>query len=176
MHVAQSRTVDTAHLVIDETARPEAPYVGMSRGRQSNTAYVITEQVRAADLSPRPRPAPEITVPGTGAAWQPHRLTALIAVLDREQGDLTGTEVMRRELDRAASLATLAPVWADLTRAYATPRYEETIRSQLPAGEWQQFRQDSRADIPCPSQVRLETPATSQNWSVPFQPTASTPP
>jgi hypothetical protein len=29
---------------------------------------------------------------------------------------------MHRELDRAASLATMAPVWADITRTHATRR------------------------------------------------------
>jgi len=34
VHVAQGRTVDTAHLVVDETAGRESFYVGMSRGRE----------------------------------------------------------------------------------------------------------------------------------------------
>ena len=49
VHVAQSRTVDTAHLVVDEVARRAGFYVGMSRGSERNTAYVVTEQARAAD-------------------------------------------------------------------------------------------------------------------------------
>ncbi len=44
VHVAQGRTVETAHLVVDETAGREAFYVGMSRGRQQNTAYVVHER------------------------------------------------------------------------------------------------------------------------------------
>ncbi len=50
---------------------------------------------------------------------------------------------MRRDLDRAASLATLAPAWADVTRAHATRRYERTIRSLLAAEDWQQYQQDA---------------------------------
>jgi len=143
VHVAQSRTVDTAHLIIDETAGREAFYVGLSRGRQRNTAYVVTERARAADLSPRPRHSPDVADPGAGRAWRPHRLAVLAGVLDREQGDMTGTEVMRRELDLAASLATLAPVWTDLTRACSTRRHEVAIRALLPQGEWQRFREDA---------------------------------
>jgi hypothetical protein len=56
-------------------------------------------------------------------------------VLGREQAELTGTEVMRRELDQAASLATLAPVWADLTRVASTRRDEAAIRALLPPGD-----------------------------------------
>jgi hypothetical protein len=143
VHVAQSRTVVTAHLVIDETAGRQAFYVGMSRGRERNTAYVVIDRARAADLSAQPRPSPDVADPGVAHGWRPHRLTVLAAVLDREQGDLTGTEVMRRELDRAASLATLAPLWADLTRVCATRRHETAIQALLSPGDWQQFCQDT---------------------------------
>ena len=54
VHVAEGRTADTSDLVVDEAAGREAFYVGMGRARQRNTAYVITERARAADLS-RPR-------------------------------------------------------------------------------------------------------------------------
>jgi hypothetical protein len=142
VHVAQGRTVDTGHLVIDDSAGREAFYVGMSRGRERNTAYVVTERARAADLAPGPRPSPDLADPGAGEGWRPHRLTLLAGVLAREQADITGTEVMRRELDRAASLATLAPVWADLTRVCATRRHEAAIRALLPHEGWQRFRKD----------------------------------
>src|SRR5215472_6749802 len=50
---------------------------------------------------------------------------------------------MRRELDRAASLASLAPVWADVTRAYAAGRDEASIRALLALGDWQRLREDA---------------------------------
>ena len=138
VHVAQGRTVDTAHLVVDETAGRESLYVGMSRGRERNTAYVVTERARAADLSPQLRPAPAIKDPGASEdAARPNRFAVLAGVLEREQNEWTATETMRRELERAASLATLAPMWAEVTRAHATRRYENTIRSLLAPGEWQ---------------------------------------
>jgi TrwC relaxase/AAA domain len=144
VHVAQGRTVDTAHMVVDETTGRESLYVGMSRGRQRNTAYVVTERVRAADLSPEPRPAPSLEDPGAAedAPRRPHRLAVLADVLERQQAERTATETMRHELERAASLATLAPIWADVTRTHATRQYEKTIRSLLPAEDWQQYGQD----------------------------------
>jgi conjugative relaxase-like TrwC/TraI family protein len=144
VHVAQGRTVDTAHLLVDDTAGRESLYVGMSRGRERNTAYVVTERARAADLSPELRPAPAIEDPGADedAVPPPHRLAVLADVLEREQADRTATETMRRELERAGSLATLAPMWADVTRAHAVKQYEKTIRSLLAAGEWQRYEQD----------------------------------
>jgi ATP-dependent exoDNAse (exonuclease V) alpha subunit len=42
VHVAQGRTVDTAHLLVTETLSRQSLYVGMSRGREANTAHVVT--------------------------------------------------------------------------------------------------------------------------------------
>ena len=148
VHVAEGRTSGTGHLVVDETAGREAFYVGMGRARQRNTAYVITERARAADLSPESRPAPSLEDPGAAgdAPPRPHRLAVLAGVLARQQAARTATETVRRELDRAASLATLAPIWAEVTRAHATRRHEETIRSLLAAEDWQQYQQDTERE------------------------------
>jgi AAA domain len=145
VYVAQGRTVGTAHLVVDGTARREALYLGMSRGRERNTAYVVTERVHAADLSPDPRPAPDLEDPAASEdpESRPHRLAVLAGVLEREQAEATATETMRHELEQAASLATLAPMWADVTRTHATRQYEHTIRSRLPSDEWHRYQQDA---------------------------------
>jgi conjugative relaxase-like TrwC/TraI family protein len=143
VHIAQSRTVGTGHLVVDETTGREALYVGMSRGRERNTAYVITERARAAGLTPRPRAAPELLDPAAGLGGRPGKIAVLASALERDQGDLTATEAMRNELDRAASLATLAPIWAGLTRASATRRYENIIRSLLSPADWQLYLGDA---------------------------------
>ena len=146
VHVAQGRTVDTAHLVVDETAGRESFYVGMSRGRERNTAYVVTERQRAADLSPGLRPAPGIEDPGQDgdatASPAPARRPCRRAA-SGSRPTVTATETMRQELERSASLATLAPMWADVTRAHATRQYEDTLRSLLPAGDWQQYEHDA---------------------------------
>ena len=142
-HVAQSRTVGTTHLLVDDAMAREALYVGLSRGWERNTAYVITEYARAAELSAVPRVAPELVDHGGGRRSRPHRLTVLAAVLGRERSERTATETVRAELDRAASLSTLAPMWADVTRAHAARRYEDALRSVLPAAAWGQYEQDA---------------------------------
>src|ERR1039457_422995 len=116
----------------------------MSRGRERNMAYVVTERARAADLSPELRPAPDMEDPGTGkdAPPRPHRFAVLAGVLERERAERTATETMRHELEQAGSLATLAPMWADVTRTHAIRRYEDTIQSLLAAGEWRRYEQD----------------------------------
>ncbi len=144
VHVAEGRTVDTAHLVVDETAGREAFYVGMSRGRRQNTAYVVHERVRISDPSPVVRPAPDIRDPMASkrAPWRIHRFAVLGAILDREQGELAATEVMRRELEGAFSLATLSPMWTDVTRAHATRAYENVIHGLLASEEWERYEED----------------------------------
>ncbi|MGH3157685.1 MAG: AAA family ATPase, partial [Streptosporangiaceae bacterium] len=144
VHVAEGRTVDTGHLVADDSAGREALYVGTSRGRERNTIYVVTGHARAADISPELRPSPDITDPAadTDERRRTNRFAALAAVLKREQAERTATETMRRELDSATSLATLAPIWADITRTHATRRYETALRSLLPPADWQQYQND----------------------------------
>jgi hypothetical protein len=142
VHVAQSRTVDTTHLLVDESVGREALYVGLGRGRERNTAYTITERTRAADLSAVPRTAPELVDPGAGRRSQPHRFTVLAAVMEREQSERTATETARAELERVASLTTLAPMWADVTRAHAARRYEDSIRALIAEADWLQYEQD----------------------------------
>ncbi|MEJ7742777.1 MAG: hypothetical protein WKF73_09655 [Nocardioidaceae bacterium] len=43
VHAAQGGTVDTTHTVVTARTGPAALYVGMSRGRDTNTAHVTTE-------------------------------------------------------------------------------------------------------------------------------------
>jgi conjugative relaxase-like TrwC/TraI family protein len=144
VHAAEGRSVDTGHLVVDDSAGRAAQYVGTTRGRERNTFYVVTEHARAADISPQIRPSPDITDPGAHAdeRRRTNRFAILTTVLEREQADLSATETMRRELDKAASLAALAPIWAEVTRTHATRRYDSLVQSLLPAAEWQQYEYD----------------------------------
>jgi len=45
VHAAQGLTVDTSHAVVTTSTGPEALYVGLSRGREANTAHVATVAV-----------------------------------------------------------------------------------------------------------------------------------
>ncbi len=113
------------------------------RGRERNTAYVVTEYARAADISPDLRPAPDLEDPAAEEEIRPSRLSVLTAVLGREQAERTATETMRRELDRVASLAALAPMWADVTRAACVRRCEQVIRSLMTADDWARYSADA---------------------------------
>ena len=59
VHVAQGRTVDTAHLLVTDSLSRQALYVGMTRGRQANTAHVVTGKTAPPDMRTTSRPPPK---------------------------------------------------------------------------------------------------------------------
>ena len=59
-HAALGRTTSTAHVLVDGLGDRQGLYVAMSRGRDANHAYCITNHPRAADTRPGSRPAPEL--------------------------------------------------------------------------------------------------------------------
>ena len=56
VHAAEGRTVDTCHALTGEGLNRALLYVSMSRGREANHAYVITDP-RTADMRPGAMPA-----------------------------------------------------------------------------------------------------------------------
>jgi TrwC relaxase/AAA domain len=64
VHVAQGRTVDTAHLLVTGSLSRQALYVGMTRGRESNTAHVVTGKTAPPGHQPYQQAAPEAVLAG----------------------------------------------------------------------------------------------------------------
>ncbi len=89
-HVAQGRTVDTAHLLVTESLSRQALYVGMTRGREANTAHVVTGQTAPPGHHP---PCQQVAAE-----------SVLASVLQRDADDLSATEQIRH-----------AQEWADGT-------------------------------------------------------------
>ena len=50
--MAQGRTVDTAHVLVTDTLSRQSFYVGMSRGRESNIAHVVTGETAPQGAEP----------------------------------------------------------------------------------------------------------------------------
>ncbi|MGQ0616143.1 MAG: MobF family relaxase [Acidimicrobiia bacterium] len=92
VHKAQGLTVDQAVLIADERTTAEALYVGMTRGRRSNTALVITDPL---DLEHTPDPATPREV--------------LAGALGRVSAEVSATETLRHVLAASESLAVLKP-------------------------------------------------------------------
>ncbi|MGH9247682.1 MAG: MobF family relaxase [Acidimicrobiales bacterium] len=101
IHKAQGVTVDRSVLVVDPGLTAEALYVGMTRGRQDNTALVITDPLNL-DHHGREEPVDPVRV--------------LADVLRRDTHERAAVEEIRHVLERSESLAVLKPRLANLDR------------------------------------------------------------
>jgi hypothetical protein len=107
-HRAQGSTVDTAHLLVTDQLTRALLYVGMTRGRHANHAYVATHQT-ASDLH---EPHPEQTMQGV-----------LEAVFNDPGVEQSAHEIMRQELDNATRLDRLIPIHEYLCQFDARGRF-----------------------------------------------------
>lgn len=112
VHRAQGATVDTGHALVDpDTASRELLYVAMTRGKQSNHAYVIQPDPHEVETHLDP---PE----------EKTRVEQLARVLARNDAELTATETLTRETDKHASLSTLLDEYDVLAREAQAQRWE----------------------------------------------------
>lgn len=109
-HRAQGSTVDTAHLVVTDQLTRALLYVGMTRGRHTNHAYIATHQT-ATDLH---QPHPEQTMQDL-----------LEAILHNPGVEQAAHEVLRQELDNTSRLDRLIPIHEHLCQQDARTRYHE---------------------------------------------------
>ncbi|MFG1926852.1 MobF family relaxase [Cryptosporangium sp. NPDC048952] len=122
VHRAQGSTVDTAHALVTPEMGREHLYVAATRARRSTHLYVPTHELLPLDederldrtrYDPRVRAAREV----------------LDTVLGRENAELSATETIRDNQERAASLATLVPRYLYVADLLAERRYKPIIRS-----------------------------------------------
>ncbi|TCC48044.1 conjugal transfer protein [Kribbella pittospori] len=111
-HRAQGATVDNAHLLVTDQLTRALMYVGMTRGRDTNLAYVATHQ-SSSDLH---EPHSEQTMQDV-----------LEAVLNDPGVEQSAHEVLRRELDNATRLDRLVPIHEHLCQLDAKKRYRQAI-------------------------------------------------
>ena len=80
IHVAQGRTVDTSHVLVTDTLSRQSLYVGMSRGRESNIAHVVTGETAPEGKEPYEQATAEAVI---------HQ------VMERDSRELSATEQIR---------------------------------------------------------------------------------
>ena len=114
VHVAQGRTVDTAHLLVTDSLSRQALYVGMTRGRQSNTAHVVTGKTAPPGHQPYQQATPE---------------SVLADVMQRDAGDLSATEQIRQAQEWAGGTGHLLTLWSAAIRQSLATR-TSTSRSR----------------------------------------------
>ena len=116
VHVAQGRTVDTAHLLVTDSLSRQALYVGMTRGRQSNTAHIITGTTAPPGHEPYQQATPE---------------SGLVGIMGRDDGDLSATEQIRQAQDWASGTGHLLTLWTAAIRQTSSPGIDEQITARL---------------------------------------------
>ncbi len=145
-HVAQSKTVDTGHLLVSSDMGREGFYVGMTRGRERNTAHVVTSHPVGDHLGGT-RPDPDLG--GREAHDEATTAEAVLAnIMAREaENDLTATEVMRRAMDYPASMPHLHAVWKQTTREQAFPAYDRALCGRLAPGDYARYLKDPERPV-----------------------------
>lgn len=118
VHAAQGTTVDTTHTVVTPATGPAALYVGMSRGRETNTAHVTT------------RTAPEDPADGTERhALHRDPVATLAAILDTTETSpsRSAVAIATESAEHAASARTAAELLADAAQLTATERTRDHL-------------------------------------------------
>jgi hypothetical protein len=129
-HVGQGRTVDTAHLLVTGTLSRRSLYVGLTRGRESNTAHIVTGNTAPPGHPPYQQATPESVVK---------------AILDRDDADLSATEQIRHAQDRAGGTGHLLTLWSAAVRQSLYPHIDQQINARLTETEaWRYEREHSR--------------------------------
>jgi len=120
VHRAQGMTVDTAHTLMAPSLTRSTAYVGLTRGRDTNHLYLVTDTTPDAHPDHQPE---ESTNPAAVFA----------AIVARGDDNLAATATLAAELDHTDDTDRLRAVHADLVDALAAARAEYLLDQALPA-------------------------------------------
>jgi len=125
VHVAQGRTVDTTHLLVSDSLSRQSLYVGMTRGRQANTAHVITGTTAPPGHEPHQQATPE---------------SVLASIMSRDDGDLSATEQIRQAQDWSAGTGHLLTLWTAAIRQTFHSGIDQQITARLTETEARRYQ------------------------------------
>jgi len=113
VHSSQGQTVDACHALVSPATSRAGLYVGLTRGRQANYAYVVTVRPEGADAD--------------GPEADP--LEVLAGVLSREDDPLqrSALDVAGEEERRRVGLDRLFPIWGDLLAEAGRDRWADVL-------------------------------------------------
>jgi len=113
VHSSQGQTVDACHALVTSATSRAGLYVGLTRGRAANYAYVVTVRPEGADAD--------------GPEADP--LEVLSGVLTREDDPLqhSALDVAGEEERRRVGLDRLFPIWGDLLAEAGRERWAEVL-------------------------------------------------
>ena len=115
-HRAQGSTVDTAHVLVDPSTTREQLYVGLTRGRTSNIAYVATDHPDDAHTTRNPAIAPNATA-----------RSVLAGVLRHVGAERSAYERINSEQQAWTSIAQLAAEYETIAAAAQHERWAALI-------------------------------------------------
>jgi conjugative relaxase-like TrwC/TraI family protein len=113
-HRAQGITVDTAHVVVTGSTTRENLYVSMTRGRDSNVAYVALDRPDETHTPPHPDDV--------------NARTVLYGVLRRSGVELSAHQTIRVEQERWSTVAQLAAEYETIAAAAQHDRWADLVR------------------------------------------------
>ena len=166
VHVAQGRTVERAHLVVDAGANRSLIYVGATRAREKNTIHVVTgppdpaqptraerdayaaAQIRRrAELRKAGRPdlAREVALrmPDRPSDLQLAPWEAVLAqALQQDEPERTALEVIQAAQDWTSNTAHLLQLSEAFWRLDVVPQIDEMVRQRIPAEEYERYLRD----------------------------------
>ena len=120
--------MDTGHLVVSDTIGRESLYVGMTRGREANSAHVVT--------GPAERP-------GQAEADQQAPAEAILAgAMTRDTAGLTATETIRESQAAAGNARYLLQIWSVLTRESSFRAVDDGLKARLPEAEYRRYARE----------------------------------
>src|SRR6185437_11843386 len=144
-HSAQGATVYAGIALVTGTEDRQWLYPAMTRGTDTNLAFVFTTPARPADPQPGTRPAPELDrydrlrreraghLPNDSSPASPDRvgqrepIAVLADILSRDGAELSASAVRQRNLANADHLATLHAIWTAETTAARNDRYRDLV-------------------------------------------------
>lgn len=113
IHAVQGATGDVAHAIITNRTTRHGAYVALTRGRLENHAYVVTIRPEGADKD--------------GPPADPLAVLTDILTSDEPAHTNAALTFHTDDVERAASLATLYPIWQDLTGRLADRHAHDSL-------------------------------------------------
>jgi ATP-dependent exoDNAse (exonuclease V) alpha subunit len=123
VHVSQGRTTDTAHLLVSESLSRQSLYVGMTRGRDSNVAHIVT-----GDTSHGKEPFVQATPESVFAA-----------TLERDSEELTATEQVRQAQEWASGTGHVLNLWSASVKNTIRAAIDEQFQVRLSEADYKRY-------------------------------------
>ena len=166
VYTSQGMTVDTARLVVSAGMNREMLYVGMTRGREENSAHVVTGPPDPADMTRAaretfarqaieragdllrqgdraaalavPRIPPEPDGMRDRAPWE----AVLAAAMARDDPELTALEQVRAAQDVATDSRHLLTLAEAFWWKFTVPRIDQAVRERIGEREFARYLTD----------------------------------